>query len=73
MHSRAISARAAGIVVAASAGNYGEEGYGTITSPGSAPSIITVGSLNRWGDNDPPNDIVSTCAIGRTLNLIHPG
>src|SRR4051812_32895735 len=42
----------AGIVVVASAGNYGinqetgEVGYGGITSPGNAPSAITVGALD---------------------------
>jgi serine protease AprX len=46
-------AHAAGIVVVASAGNYGlnpntnQVGYGGITSPGNAPSAITVGAVDQ--------------------------
>src|SRR5262245_59401675 len=42
----------AGVIVVAAAGNYGKNpetgvpGYGGITSPGNAPSAITVGALN---------------------------
>src|SRR5204863_9634132 len=42
----------AGVVVVAAAGNYGKNpttgvpGYGGITSPGNAPSAITVGAVN---------------------------
>ena len=43
----------AGVVVVASAGNAGHDGYGTITSPGNSPKIMTVGSLTHWGDEDP--------------------
>ena len=46
---------AAGIVVVASAGNFGynrvvgSTGYAGITSPGNAPSAITVGALRGGG------------------------
>src|SRR5688500_14368741 len=47
-------ATAAGIIVVASAGNYGvdedgEIGYGGITSPGNAPSALTVGAADHNG------------------------
>ncbi len=50
-----------GIVVAVAAGNYGREGYFSITSPANSRKIITVGSLtdNNTGD-DYSDDYVST-------------
>ena len=50
-----------GIVVAVAAGNYGREGYFSITSPGNSRKVITVGSLtdNNTGD-DYSDDYVST-------------
>ena len=50
-----------GIVVAVAAGNYGREGYFSITSPGNSRKIITVGSLtdNNTGV-DYSDDYVST-------------
>jgi serine protease AprX len=48
-------ATAAGLIVVASAGNFGtnleteEVGYAGITSPGNAPSAITVGTLRTFG------------------------
>ncbi len=47
------AAHAAGIVVVASAGNFGmnpgtnQAGYGGLTSPGNAPSAITVGAVDQ--------------------------
>ena len=46
------AATAAGLTVVVAAGNYGQnaaggEQYGTITSPGNDPSVITVGSVNN--------------------------
>ena len=44
----------AGVIVVAAAGNYGKNpttglpGYAGITSPGNAPSAITVGAVRRW-------------------------
>ncbi|RZV38481.1 MAG: hypothetical protein EX272_02575 [Chromatiales bacterium] len=50
-----------GIVVAVAAGNYGREGYFSITSPANSRKVITVGSLtdNNTGD-DYSDDYVST-------------
>jgi serine protease AprX len=54
----------AGIVVVASAGNYGQtpEGkqvYGSVTSPGISPYAITVGALRTQGTLDPSDDEVA--------------
>ncbi|WP_291984344.1 S8 family serine peptidase, partial [Luteitalea sp.] len=59
------NAVAAGLVVVASAGNYGqnpstgESGYAGITSPGNAPSAITAGSLDVHGTADRSDDTAS--------------
>ena len=56
----------AGIVVVVAAGNggrdnsQGTQGYGTITSPGNDPYVITVGASNDNGDYDRSNDIMTT-------------
>ena len=50
----------AGVVVVASAGNYGKLGYSHITSPGNSPKIITVGSVTDRGTIDPSDDYVSS-------------
>lgn len=54
----------AGIVVVASAGNYGQTTTGAnvlggITSPGNAPNAITVGALDTKGTTDRSDDIVA--------------
>src|SRR3954452_3224245 len=55
----------AGIVVVASAGNYGINqetgavGYGGITSPGNAPSAITVGAIDPRDTVDRSDDVVA--------------
>ena len=55
----------AGIVVVVSAGNYGynretgETGYAGITSPGNAPSAITVGALDTLATDARTDDIVA--------------
>ncbi len=53
----------AGLVVVASAGNYGEfEGkqvYGSVTSPGISPYAITVGALRTQGTVDPSDDEIA--------------
>jgi serine protease AprX len=55
----------AGIVVVTSAGNYGLSaatglpGYGGITSPGNAPSAITVGASNTSGTLNRSDDFVA--------------
>ena len=56
----------AGIVVVAAAGNYGKHletgvpGYAGITSPGNAPSAITVGSVNTWNTTTRDDDRLAT-------------
>ena len=56
----------AGIVVVTSAGNYGrnqetgEAGYAGITSPGNAPSAITVGALDTHDTIDRSDDTVAS-------------
>lgn len=56
---------AAGLVVVTSAGNIGQHpetgvtGYAGITSPGNAPSALTVGSLDLRGTADRRDDTVS--------------
>jgi serine protease AprX len=58
-------ASAAGLVVVVSAGNFGQHpdtgvsGYAGITSPGNAPSALTVGSLDMRGTWDRGDDTVS--------------
>ncbi len=56
----------AGIVVVVSAGNEGRnnskgnKGYGTISSPGNDPFVITVGAVNHKSDWDRANDAIAT-------------
>lgn len=55
----------AGIVVVASAGNYGKDSngnklYGTINSPGIEPSAITVGAANTFGTDYRSDDAIAT-------------
>ncbi|MBY0494423.1 MAG: S8 family peptidase [Cyanobacteria bacterium] len=54
-----------GLVVVASAGNNGknaagQEVFASITTPGVAPSAITVGALNTWGTVGRGDDTVTT-------------
>ena len=52
-----------GITVVVAAGNYGRDnsagtnGYGTITSPGNDPYVITVGAMNTMGTPDRSDDV----------------
>lgn len=55
----------AGIVVVASAGNYGKDNegrkvYGGINSPGIEPSVITVGAANSLGSDYRSDDTLTT-------------
>ncbi len=55
----------AGLVVVASAGNSGKaadgkEAFATITTPGVAPSAITVAALNTWATDNPDDDEITT-------------
>src|SRR5262249_48088819 len=58
------AASQAGIIVVAAAGNIGIDpdtgtpGYGGITSPGGAPSVITVGSVDTAGTVSRGDDVV---------------
>ncbi len=79
----------AGLVVVASAGNYGKvtiDGkdvpvYGGIASPGNLPDVITVGALNTKGTANRYDDVVTTyssrgpTAIDRVIkpDLVAPG
>lgn len=56
----------AGIVVVVAAGNYGRDnsnnnnGYGTITSPGNDPYVITVGATKDMGTSIISDDLIAT-------------
>ncbi|MBM3795349.1 MAG: hypothetical protein FJW31_15085 [Acidobacteria bacterium] len=56
----------AGIVVVVAAGNegrnnsFGNQGYGTIHSPGNHPSVITVGAMRTLGTVSRADDMVAT-------------
>jgi serine protease AprX len=56
----------AGIFVVVSAGNngrdnsFGNSGYGTITSPGNDPYVITVGAMNTKGTRSISDDVPAT-------------
>jgi serine protease AprX len=71
----------AGITVVVAAGNYGRDGYGTITSPGNDPHVITVGASNSHGTPNISDDtIASYSSKGPTLidhivkpDLVAPG
>ena len=77
----------AGITVVVAAGNSGRDnskstnGYGTITSPGNHPLVITVGAANLRNDNDATNDVIASYSSkGPTMidrivkpDLIAPG
>jgi serine protease AprX len=59
------SAVASGLVVVASAGNAGkdDEGrtvLGSVSTPGNAPGVITVGALNTWNTLTRDDDTVTT-------------
>ncbi len=54
-----------GLVVVASAGNNGKDAegrtvLGSISTPGNAPSVITVGALNTWNTTSLSDDTVTT-------------
>ncbi|HUQ89674.1 MAG TPA: S8 family peptidase, partial [Vicinamibacterales bacterium] len=58
-------AAAKGLVVVASAGNSGKDAdgrpvLGSVSTPGNAPGVITVGALNTWGTVDRDDDTVAT-------------
>ncbi len=54
----------AGLVVVASAGNFGKNlddqiQYGGVTAPGNAPWVLTVGAYSHMGTSDPSDDRVA--------------
>jgi len=71
----------AGVVVVCSAGNYGRNGNFTVTSPGTAPSAVTVGALTDWNTYTNGDDLVASYSSrGPTLfdhlakpDLLAPG
>ncbi|MEX2658258.1 MAG: S8 family serine peptidase, partial [Acidimicrobiales bacterium] len=69
------AAWASGLVVVSAAGN---EGPGTVTSPGTSPSALTIGATDHMGTAHPGDDVVaewSGSAEGRTPKpeLVAPG
>ena len=70
---------AAGIVVVAAAGNYGRDANGNqvrggITSPGTEPSIITVGAVSTFGSPSRADDVLASySSLGPTIdNIMKP-
>ncbi len=66
----------AGLVVVASAGNFGqtEDGrtvLGSVTSPGISPFAITVGALRTQGTADPSDDTVAPWSSRGPTNVDH--
>ena len=71
------AAVAAGLTVVVAAGNYGKdaagvEQFGTITSPGNDPSVITVGSANTRNTALRGDDVVNGLQLARS-DLRRPG
>jgi serine protease AprX len=75
-----------GLVVVASAGNNGKDAAGhevfaSITTPGVAPSAITVGALTTWGTVDRGDDTIATYSsrgptrfdLGLKPDVVAPG
>jgi subtilisin family serine protease len=61
------NAAAAGVVPVVAAGNdYNIGGYGTVGSPGTAPSAITVGASSEGGDGTSPDAFVWFSSSGPT-------
>ncbi len=67
----------AGIVVVAAAGNsgrdnsFGEQGYGTITSPGNDPYVITVGAMKTMGTPMRNDDLVASYSSKGPTQIDH--
>jgi len=67
----------AGIVVVVAAGNYGRDnsnnnnGYGTITSPGIDPYVITVGAMKTMGTATRADDLIASYSSKGPTMLDH--
>src|SRR5207244_5670807 len=67
----------AGIVVVVAAGNYGRDnsnnnnGYGTITSPGNDPYVITAGAMRTMGTPARADDLIATYSSKGPTMLDH--
>ena len=65
----------AGIVVVVSAGNLGRfsqtNGYGTITSPGNDPFVITVGAMNDKSSTSKSDDVMTTYSSKGPTTIDH--
>lgn len=67
----------AGIVVVVAAGNdgcdnlYGNQGYGTILSPGNDPYIITVGAMRSMGTPDRSDDLIANYSSKGPTQIDH--
>jgi serine protease AprX len=48
-----------GMTVVVAAGNDGEDGWGTVGSPGNDPVLLTAGALDEGGDGMRANDVVA--------------
>ncbi len=67
----------AGIVVSVAAGNdgrdntVGEQGYGTITSPGNDPYVITVGAMKTEGTYTRTDDLIASYSSKGPTQIDH--
>ena len=67
----------AGITVVTAAGNYGRDnssgrlGYGTITSPGNDPLVITVGSMKTQQTASPGDDTIASYSSKGPTSIDH--
>jgi len=61
----------AGIVVVVAAGNYGRDGYGTVTAPGNDPLVITVGAVNTRGTTDRTQHVVTSYSSKGPTGIDH--
>ncbi len=80
------TATSAGLVVVVSAGNNGKDANGSevlasVTTPGVAPSAITVGALVTWGTVNPDDDTIASYSsrgptrfeLGLKPDMVAPG
>ena len=77
----ALIAARKGMLVCVAAGNEGNDPWGTISSPGDADSILTVGAVDvngiigdfsSYGPSSDGRIKPEVCAVGKQATLIHP-